>query len=63
MIGGKGGDGENKVITDGFILCVISGKSGDGKDKVITDDGQFLVFSVARVEVVMTRWSLMVVCA
>ena len=44
-------------------MCVNSGKGGGGKDKVITDDGPFLVLSVARVEVVMTRWSLMVVCA
>ena len=44
MIGGKGGDGENKVITDGFILCVISGKGGGGEDKMITD-GLFCVIS------------------
>ena len=43
-------------------MCVISGKGGGSKDKVIIDDGPFLVLSVARVEVVMTRWSLMVVC-
>ena len=41
---------------------MVSGKGGDGEDKEITDVGPFLMLSVARVEVVRTRWSLMVVC-
>ena len=47
MISGKGGGGEDKVITDG-PFCVISGKGGSTKkDKVVIDidDGPFCVIS------------------
>ena len=64
---GEGGGGEITAITDGglcviSVLSVVSFEGGGGEIMAITDGGPFLVLSVARVEVVRTRRSLMVVC-
>ena len=46
----------------GQMFVSYSGEGGGGEIMAITDGGPFLVLSVARVEVVRTRRSLMVVC-